>query len=44
MRAVLMWARFPCYAVEQSAPGVKVTLRDLRFGDRVGLVSVTIPE
>ena len=44
VKAVLVWARFPCYAVERSAPGVRVTLRDLRFGDRIGLVSVTVPE
>lgn len=44
MRAVLVWARFPCYTVEHSAHAVRVVLRDLRFGDRVGFVSVTIPE
>jgi hypothetical protein len=42
MRAVLTWARFPFYRVESTPQGNVVTLRDLRFWDRVGPVSTTV--
>ncbi len=42
MRAVLTWARFPFYRVEPSTEGDVVTLRDLRFGDRVGGVRAVV--
>jgi inner membrane protein len=42
MRAVLTWTRFPYYAVESSPAGDLVTLRDLRFGDRVGAVRAAV--
>jgi inner membrane protein len=41
--AVLTWARFPYYEVEATPRGDLVTLRDLRFGDRVGVVSTIVP-
>lgn len=43
IRAVLSWARFPYYEIEQVTEGVRVTLRDMRFGPRVGQVSVVVP-
>ena len=45
IRAVLTWARFPYFdvrPVEQNA--WQVTVRDMRFGSRVGQVSVVVPE
>lgn len=42
MRAVLTWARFPYYEVASTSQGAAVTLRDLRFGDRVGAVTVIV--
>jgi len=42
IRAVLTWARFPYYEVEPTSQGEAVTLRDLRFGDRVGAVTVIV--
>jgi inner membrane protein len=39
---VLVWARFPYYDVERSASGTVVTLRDVRFGDRVGKATVRL--
>lgn len=41
-RAVLIWARFPYYHVEATAQGDVVTLRDLRFGGRVGGVNTLV--
>ena len=35
IQAVLVWARFPYYQLEPAAGETVVTLRDLRFGDRV---------
>jgi inner membrane protein len=35
-RAVLIWARFPFYEIERTPRGDIVTLRDVRFGNRVG--------
>ena len=49
MRAVLSWARFPYYEVEPVTEGIRVTLRDMRFGSRLGFgarvgeVSVVVP-
>jgi inner membrane protein len=49
MRAVLSWARFPFYDVEPVTEGVRVTLRDMRFGSRlgfgarVGQITVVVP-
>jgi len=42
VRAVLRWARFPYYRIEETPGGTRVTLRDVRFGDRVGGVSVVV--
>lgn len=42
-RAVLTWARFPYYEVNSISRGEAVTLRDLRFGGRVGVVSTIVP-
>ena len=43
VRAVLVWARFPYYEVASNAASTVVTLRDVRFGDRVGVARVTLP-
>ena len=43
IRAVLSWARFPYYELEPVTGGVRVTVRDMRFGARVGQVSVVVP-
>jgi inner membrane protein len=49
IRAVLSWARFPYYEVEPVAEGTRVTVRDMRFGSRLGLgarvgeMSVVVP-
>lgn len=42
IRAVLVWARFPYYRVDAGADGDVVSLRDLRFGDRVGAVRAVV--
>jgi inner membrane protein len=42
--AVLVWARFPYYEVSRGGPRTRVSLRDMRFGERVGAVTVTVPE
>jgi inner membrane protein len=41
-RAVLTWARFPYYEIESTPEGEVVTLRDLRFGERVGGVRAVV--
>jgi inner membrane protein len=41
-RAVLTWARFPYYEIESTPAGEVVTLRDLRFGERVGGVRAVV--
>lgn len=41
-RAVLTWARFPYFTVEPGPDGDVVTLRDLRFGERVGAVRAVV--
>ena len=42
IRAVLSWTRFPFYHVESTPAGDVITLRDMRFGDRVGPVTTTV--
>jgi inner membrane protein len=42
IQAVLTWSRFPYFTVEPGIGGDVVTLRDLRFGDRVGAVRATV--
>jgi inner membrane protein len=44
IRAVLTWTRFPYYELAPSPGGTRVTLRDLRFGDRVGSTTVFVPD
>jgi inner membrane protein len=41
-QAVLIWARFPYYEIQPSASGSIVTLRDMRFGSRVGAATATV--
>jgi inner membrane protein len=41
-QAVLTWARFPYYEVERHGPRTVVTLRDARFGSRVGGVTAEV--
>lgn len=43
-RAVLRWARFPYYIVEQTSRGTRVTLQDARFGRQVGSATVVVPD
>lgn len=43
IQAVLIWSRFPFYDVAPVPEGTRVTLRDVRFGSRVGGVSVVVP-
>jgi inner membrane protein len=49
VRAVLSWARFPYYEITPVAEGIRVTVRDMRFGSRLGFgarvgeVSVVVP-
>jgi inner membrane protein len=44
IRAVLTWARFPYYEVRPAGEsGWEVTLSDLRFGSRVGRLSMFVP-
>jgi inner membrane protein len=42
IQAVLTWSRFPYFTVERGPGGDVVTLRDLRFGDRVGAVRAVV--
>jgi inner membrane protein len=42
IQAVLVWARFPYYQITSSGETALVTLRDMRFGDRVGGVTVEV--
>jgi inner membrane protein len=44
IRSVLVWARFPYYEIAPDPEGTRVTLRDMRFGARVGSTSVTVRE
>ena len=40
--AVLVWARFPYYEIRSSGDTAVVTLRDMRFGDRVGVTRAVV--
>ena len=42
VRAVLTWARFPYFDVERASDRAVVTLRDVRFGSRVGAVRTDV--
>jgi inner membrane protein len=42
VQAVLRWARFPYYQIAPASGGARVTLQDLRFGRRVGSVTVFV--
>jgi hypothetical protein len=42
VQAVLVWARFPYFQVEPSRDGTLVTVRDVRFGNRVGGVTTRV--
>jgi inner membrane protein len=42
-RAVLVWARFPYYELDGQPGGTRVRLADMRFGSRVGSLSVVVP-
>ena len=44
IRSVLGWTRFPYYTLAPAPDGTRVTLRDMRFGDRVGATTVTVRE
>lgn len=41
-RAILIWARFPYYVVTPVSDGTEVSVRDLRFGTRLGSATVTV--
>ena len=43
IQAVLIWARFPYFEVGRAGGRSTVTVRDVRFGSRVGAVTVEIP-
>jgi inner membrane protein len=43
VQGVLVWARFPYYRLVPVASGVRVTLEDARYGERVGSASVIVP-
>jgi inner membrane protein len=43
LHAVLTWARFPYFEVERTAARDLVTVRDVRFGSRVGSRTVEVP-
>jgi inner membrane protein len=43
IRAVLIWSRFPYYAIDAQPNGTRVRLADMRFGPRVGSVSTVVP-
>lgn len=42
IRAVLVWSRFPQWDVRPNGSAPLVTLRDMRFGDRVGVARATV--
>ncbi len=44
VRAVLVWARFPYYRLAPAGEGTRVTLADMRFPERVGGISVFVPD
>ena len=43
IRYILVWSRFPFYRVEETPSGTRVTIADMRFGDRLGTAPVVIP-
>ena len=43
VRALLVWARFPYFTIAQADHTTLVTVRDMRFGDRIGVVTVSVP-
>ena len=43
IQAILVWARFPYYQLEPAVDGTQVTIRDMRFGARVGSATVVVP-
>jgi inner membrane protein len=43
VRALLVWARFPYYRVVSGSGGVRVTVADMRFGDRLFTVTALVP-
>jgi hypothetical protein len=43
VQAVLVWSRFPYYAIEEGAGGARVVLSDLRFGRLINAASVAVP-
>ena len=43
IRNILVWSRFPFYRVEETPSGTRVTVADMRFGDRLGTASVVVP-
>ena len=43
-RALLVWSRFPYYEIDPVAGGVRVTLKDMRFGDRGVFAVSTVVE
>lgn len=44
IRSILVWARFPYFEIAPTRDGTRVTVRDMRFGARVGSTSVTVRE
>ena len=42
IRYILVWSRFPFYRVEETPSGTRVTIADMRFGNRLGSVSVMV--
>ncbi len=41
-RAILTWSRFPYYEIAQTPDGTRVTLRDMRFGNRLGRATTLV--
>jgi inner membrane protein len=44
VRAVLVWARFPYYRLSPVEGGTRVSLADMRFMERVGGITVVVPD
>ena len=42
--AILVWSRFPYYEIEAVPEGARVTLEDMRFGDRLFRATTLVPE
>ena len=43
VRAFLVWSRFPYWEIEPSRDGARVTVRDMRFGDRFAASTIVPP-